>query len=108
MLCVRSLLCITHFFLHSLALGWPSTQACAYAPGFKSRSAQGHLSSNRTSSWAGYVLGFWWFPLNQLHMHSSMWSKAEALSEYGVVPELCIYDYSRLKLFALTRRCHVI
>jgi hypothetical protein len=26
-----------------------------------------------------------------LHVYSSMWSEAEALSEYGVVPELFIY-----------------
>jgi hypothetical protein len=58
-----------------------------YAPGFKSRSAQSHLSSFRTSSWAGCVLGFWWFPLYELHVYSSMWSEAEALSEYGVVPK---------------------
>jgi hypothetical protein len=35
----------------------------------------------------GCVLGFWWFPLYELHVYSSMWSEAEALSEYGVVPE---------------------
>jgi hypothetical protein len=57
------------------------------APGFKSQSSQSHLSSFRTSSWAGFVLGFWWFPLYELHVYSSMWSEAEALSEYGVVPE---------------------
>jgi hypothetical protein len=35
----------------------------------------------------GLRFGFWWFPLNELHVHSSMWNEAEALSEYGVVPE---------------------
>jgi hypothetical protein len=52
----------------------------------KSRSAQSHLSSFCSSSWAGCVLGFWWLPLYELHVYSSMWSEAEALSEYGVVP----------------------
>jgi hypothetical protein len=56
-----------------------------------SRSAQSHLSSVRTSSWAGCVLGFWWFPLYELHVHSSTWSEAEVLSEYGVVPEQFVY-----------------
>jgi hypothetical protein len=69
------------------ALGWHQTQPCGYAPGFKSRSAQSHLSSFRTSSWAGCVLGFCWFPLSELHVYTSMWSEAEALSEYGVVSE---------------------
>jgi hypothetical protein len=36
---------------------------------------------------AGCVLGFWWFPLYDLHVYFSMWREAEALSEYGVVPE---------------------
>jgi hypothetical protein len=45
------------------------------------------------SSWAGCVLSFWWFPLYELHVYSSMWSEAEAVSEYGVVPELFIYVY---------------
>jgi hypothetical protein len=57
-----------------------------YAPGFKSRSSQSHLSFFRTSSWAVCALGFWWFPLYELHVYSSMWSEAEALSEYGVGP----------------------
>jgi hypothetical protein len=34
---------------------------------------------------AGCVLGFWCLLLYKLHMYSSMWSEAEALSEYGVV-----------------------
>jgi hypothetical protein len=41
----------------------------------------------RTSSWAGCVLDFWWSLLCELHVYFSMWSEAEALSEYGVVPE---------------------
>jgi hypothetical protein len=41
----------------------------------------------RTSFWAGCVLGFWWFLLYELHVYSSMWIEAEALSEYGLVPE---------------------
>jgi hypothetical protein len=45
-----------------VGLGTTLTQPCAYAPGFISRSTQSHLSSFRTSSWAGGVLGFWWFP----------------------------------------------
>jgi hypothetical protein len=53
-------------------------------PGFESRSAQSHLWSFRTGSWAGCVLGFWWFPFYGLHMFSSTWSDAEALSEYVV------------------------
>jgi hypothetical protein len=53
----------------------------------KSRSAQSHLSPFRTSSWAGCVLGFWCFSLYKLHVYSSMWSEAEVLSAYGVVPE---------------------
>jgi hypothetical protein len=68
-----------------MALG--SAMRTVYARGFKSRSAQSQLSSFRMSSWAGCVLGFWWFPLYKLHAYSSMWSEAEALSEYGVVPE---------------------
>jgi hypothetical protein len=53
----------------------------------KPQSAQSHLSSFRTSSWAGCVLGFWWFPIHELHVYSSTCSEAEALSEYGVVTE---------------------
>jgi hypothetical protein len=30
-------------------------------------------------------------PLHELHVYSSVWSEADALSEYGVLPELCIY-----------------
>jgi hypothetical protein len=40
-----------------------------------------------TSCSVGCVWGFWWFPPFDLHVYSSMWSEAEALSEYGVVPE---------------------
>jgi hypothetical protein len=76
------------------ALGWPSTQPCAYALGFESRSAQSHLSSFCTSSWAGCVLGFWWFPLYELHVYFSNGSEGEALSEYGVVTELFNYLFT--------------
>jgi hypothetical protein len=47
-----------------------------------------------TGCWVGCVWD-WWFPPLELHVHSSMWNEAEALSEYGVVPEsfiLCIHD----------------
>jgi hypothetical protein len=73
--------------LDKLLLSWPwdglKLSHLRYAPGFKSRSAQSHLSSFRTSSWAGCVLGFWGFPLYELHVYSFMWSEAEALSEYA-------------------------
>jgi hypothetical protein len=69
------------------ALGWPETQPFAYAPGFASRSAQRDFSSIRTSSWAGCVLGFWWFLMYELHVFTSTGSEDEALSEYGVVTE---------------------
>jgi hypothetical protein len=65
--------------------------AMCVAPGFESRSAQSHLSLFRTNSWADCVLGFWWFPLYELHVYSSMWSEAKALSEYGVVRKQFIY-----------------
>jgi hypothetical protein len=52
-----------------------------------SRSAQSHLSSFRMSSWADCVLGFWWFPLYELHVYPSTGSEAEVISEYGVVTE---------------------
>jgi hypothetical protein len=59
----------------------------SHAPWFKSRSAQSQLSSLRASCWAGCVLFFWWFPLNELYVCPSMWSEAEAVSEHGLVPE---------------------
>jgi hypothetical protein len=43
-----------------------------------------------TSSWAGCVLGFWRFPLYELHVYSSTGSMAEAQSEYGVFTEYLI------------------
>jgi hypothetical protein len=74
-----------------MALCWPwdglELSHASLRPGFDSRSAKSHLSSFRTSSWADCVLGFWWFPLYEMHVYSSMWNEAEALSEYGVVPE---------------------
>jgi hypothetical protein len=70
-----------------LASGWPEIQRCAYAPGFESQSAQSHPASFHTSSWAGCELGFWWFPLYELHVYFSTGSEAEALSEHGIVAE---------------------
>jgi hypothetical protein len=35
----------------------------------------------------GCVWGFWWFLPLELHVYSSMWFEAEALSAFGVVPE---------------------
>jgi hypothetical protein len=55
-----------------------------------SPSAQSHLLSCRMSSWAGCFLGFWWFPLYELHVYSFTGSEAEALSEYRIVTELFI------------------
>jgi hypothetical protein len=54
----------------ALALGWPQSRPCAYAPGFESRCAQRRLSSFRTRSrpWAAFVLGFWWFLLYDVHV----------------------------------------
>jgi hypothetical protein len=54
---------------------------------FKSRSAQSLPSSFHTRSWAGCVLGVWWCPLYELHVHSSTGSEAEAVCECGVVTE---------------------
>jgi hypothetical protein len=52
-----------------------------------SRSAQSRISSFRTSSWPGCVLGFWWFPCCELHVYSSTRREAEGQSQYGVVTE---------------------
>jgi hypothetical protein len=41
-------------------------------------------------------LGFLVVPPFELHVYSSMWSEAEALSEYGVVPKQFIYLFYRL------------
>jgi hypothetical protein len=57
------------------------------APGFKSRSRRAPPLVFYMSCSVGCVWGFWWFPPFELHVYSSMWSEAEALSEYGVVPE---------------------
>jgi hypothetical protein len=40
-----------------------------------------------TGSWAGCVLGFWWLPVYELLVYSSVGSEAEAQSEYGVATE---------------------
>jgi hypothetical protein len=91
--CADDVPLLSHFFASffgcSFFRPWDGLQLshARYAPGFKSRCAQSHLLSFRTSSRAGCVLGFWWFALYELHVISSMWSEAEALSEYGVVPE---------------------
>jgi hypothetical protein len=58
-----------------------------YASGFKSRSRRAPPLVFYTSCSVACVLGFWWFPPVELRVYSSMWSEAEALSEYGVVPE---------------------
>jgi hypothetical protein len=57
----------------------------------------------RTSSWAGCVLDFWWLPLYELHLYSSTWSEAEALSEYGVVTE-----YIVLFTYVMNQSCNSI
>jgi hypothetical protein len=36
-----------------------------------------------TSCSVGCVWGFWWFPPFEMHVYSSIWSEAEALSKYG-------------------------
>jgi hypothetical protein len=112
LLCMHAVRCITPAVCDALQLHGPHACSCCQLPhqahGFRLgvalnsamrvcarvqiRSAQthlrvGHLSSFRTSSWAGCVLDFWWFPLYELHVYSSMWSEAEALSEYCAVPE---------------------
>jgi hypothetical protein len=51
-------------------------------PGSNPGPAQRHLVLY-TSCSVGCVRGFWWFPPFELHVYSSMWSEAEALSEYG-------------------------
>jgi hypothetical protein len=64
-----------------------SRAAAACPPGFKSRSRRAPPLVFYTSCLVGCVWGFWWFPLFELHVYSSMWSQAEALSEYDILPE---------------------
>jgi hypothetical protein len=45
-----------------------------------------------------------WCSVYELHVYSSMWSEAEALSEYGKVPEL--FTYLFLHLVCLHRASH--
>jgi hypothetical protein len=68
-------------------LGRRSTQPWACPPGFKSWSRRAPPLVFYTSGSVGCVWGFWWFPPFELHVYPSMWSEAEALIEYGVVPE---------------------
>jgi hypothetical protein len=75
-----------HACTHPHTAPWDGLKL-SQAPGFKSRSAQSRLWSFRTSSWAGCVQGFLWLTLYELHVYSSTWSEAEALSECGVVTE---------------------
>jgi hypothetical protein len=59
--------------------------------GFKPQSRRAPPLVFYTSCSEGCVCGFWWFPRFELHVYSSMWSEAESLSEYGVVPKQSIY-----------------
>jgi hypothetical protein len=74
-------------------LGRRQTQPRACPPGFKSRSRRAPPLVFYTICSVGCVWGFWWFPPFELHVYSSMWT--EALTEYGVVPELflCLFLY---------------
>jgi hypothetical protein len=56
-------------------------------PGLNPGLLRATFLSLQTMSWAGCVLGIWWFPLYELPVYSSTWNEAEALSEYGVVTE---------------------
>jgi hypothetical protein len=85
------------FTQHSMSL------CVIVAFGFNIRSAQSHLSSFRTSSCAGCVLGFWCFPLYELHPYSSIGSKAlhweQGRSSKRVWRShriTCLFIYSRL------------
>jgi hypothetical protein len=55
-------------------------------PGSNPGPVERHLSFY-TSCSVRCVWGFWWFLPFELHVYSSTWSEAEALSAYGVVPE---------------------
>jgi hypothetical protein len=71
--------------LRRLVRGSGGPRACP--PGFESRSRRVPPLVFYTSCSVGCVWGFWRFPPFELHVYSSMWSEAEGLSEYGVVPE---------------------
>jgi hypothetical protein len=62
------------------------TSTCA--PNFTNSNLNLQISKHSLNTINRYncVLGFWWLPLYELHACPSMWSEAEALSEYGVVP----------------------